>query len=231
MEAVVADVMKGYQSDFFNCDKPRIESPEFKFPCIWIVGDSHTHRLELGNYKDLFFEAESVRFDYLRNHNPYHYFLTEGYFAEDKWFLIAENGLQPINREQAKAAIMDYVTPAVHAWVEENGPLPKLTKVPVKFYQDITFSKLKALIADCRAHGDDSLFDCFKKLQQCCRVATDQYVEIAYHNRWNEFNFCKYVNGQAILFGRIVFHGWPETGYETNGSVQIDPHYGWSSHT
>lgn len=28
MEAVVADVMTDYQSDFFNYDKPRIESPE-----------------------------------------------------------------------------------------------------------------------------------------------------------------------------------------------------------
>lgn len=230
MEAVVADVMKNYQSDFFQYDKPRIASPEFKFPAIWIVGESHAHRLELGNYKDLFFEAESVRYNYLREPNPYKYFLNESYFAKDKWFLITENGLQSINREQAKAAIEDYVTPAVKAWEEENGPIPRLTKVPVKF-KGITFNELKALIADCRAHGDDSLLECFKRRQTSCRVAANQYAVITWHKSWNEFTFCEYVNDEEGLEGHIVFHGWPETGYQTNGAIQIDPRYGWSSHT
>lgn len=230
MEAVVAETMECYQSDFFKYDKPRIESEDFKFPAIWIVGNSHTHCLELGNYKDSFFEAESVRFDYLRNHNPYHYFLTENYFAKDKWFLITENGLQPITREQAKSAILDYVTPAVHTWIAENGPLPKLTKVSVKF-KNITLGELKALIADCRAHGNDSLLECFKIRHCSCRIAADQYTVITYDKKWHEFSFSEYVNGTARLSGGITFHGWPETGYETNGSVQIDPHYGWSSHT
>lgn len=230
MEAVVAETMKSFQSDFFNYDKPRIESADFKFPAIWIVGELHTHFLELGNFKDKFFEFESIRYAYIRNNNLWEYYLTETFFAKDKWFLVTESGLQPISREQAKAAMLDYIVPAVHAWESENGPLQMPSRVSIRF-KNITIGKLKALITECRAHGDDSLLDCLKQRQNSCRVAADQYVEINYFEHWKKFDFCEYVNGSPSLSGGIIFHGWPETGYETNGSVQIDPHYGWSSHT
>lgn len=230
MEAVVADVMTDYQSDFFNYDKPRIESPEFKFPCIWIVGAMHTHRLELGNYQDFFYEAESMRYDYLRDSNPYAYFTDTTNYAKDYWFLVTENGLQSINREQAKSAIKDYVTPAVKAWERDNGPLPKLTKVPV-YIHDTTFGKLKKLFAECQAHGDNSLMECLRRFHSHRRVSSDQCVKVYYNERYNEFSFGEYINGQCRMNGGIIFHGWPETGYEENGSVQLDPRYGWSSHT
>lgn len=230
MEAVVADVMRHYQSDFFNGDKPIIEGGTFKFPAIWIVGECHTHILLIGNYKDNFFEFEGTRYDYLYDHIPYSYFLSSGNYSRDKWFLITEAGLQSINQEQAKAAILDYVNPAVQAWVAENGPLPKLTKVPVKF-NGITISKLKELVIDCRNHGNDSLMGCLMRFHQYARVAADQYVEVSYNNSYNEFGFCHYINGRPNTAGGIIFHGWPETGYQTNGSVQLDPHYGWSTHT
>lgn len=230
MSEVVEATMTLYKSDFYNVDKSIIETEGFKFPIIWIVGRSHTKMFQLGNYKDDFFESESYRYDYLRNPNPWEYFFVESYYAQDKWFLITEDSFQSIDQEQAKAAIRDYVTPAVNAWIEENGPLPSLTKVPVKF-KGATLSELKMLLADCRAHGSDSLFDCFKRRQTVCRIAADQYTVITYHKRWNEFVFCEYVNGEERLAGHIVFHGWPETGYQINGSIQLDPRYGWSSHT
>ena len=230
LAAVVEDTMSSYKGDFYRCDKSIIETEAFKFPIIWIVGECHTHMFQLGNYKDDFFASESFRYDYTRNHNPWDYFFKESLYAKDKWFLVTEDGLHTINLGQAKAAIMDYVTPAVNAWVEENGPLPNSLKVPVKI-QGITLSELKALIADCRAHGNDSLFECFKRRQKACRVADDQYTVISYHKHWHEFTFCEYINGKEGLAGHIVFHGWPETGYQTNGAVQLDPKYGWSSHT
>ena len=132
--------------------------------------------------------------------------------------------------DEAVRAIMDYVIPAVHAWEKEHGPIPRLTKVPVKF-KGITFNELKVLIADCRAHDNDSLLECFKVRHKSCRVADDQFYVITWHKAWNEFTFCEYINGNEGLAGHIVFHGWPETGYQTNGAVQLDPRYGWSSHT
>lgn len=230
MEAVVEETMTSFKTDFYNYDKPNIESEDFQFPAIWIVGESHTHFLELTKYKRLFFEYERYRYDYLRNPNPWSYFFTESHYADDKWFLVTEDELQSINRKQAKAAIMDYVTPAVKAWVEKNGPLPKITKVPVKF-KGISLSELKALIADCYAHGDDSLFELFKRRQRAYRVANDQYTVISYDKSWGEFTFCEYINGKEGVAGHIVFHGWPETGYQTNGAVQLNPRYGWDSHT
>lgn len=229
MEAVVAETMKSFQSDFYDYDKPRIESGKLKFPAIWIVGESHTYCLELGNYKDLFYECESVRYNYLYDHNPYSHY-TSSYCSNDKWFLITEAGLQPINCKQAEAAIKDYVNPAVQAWIAENGPLPKLTKVPVVL-KNITIAELKALVAECRTHDDDSLMSCLTRFHQYSRVAANQYVEVTYHKQWREFQFCEYINGERRLVGGIVFHGWPETGYQTNGSVQLTQRYGWASHT
>lgn len=230
METVVTNVMRRYQSDFFHGDKPLIEGSIFKFPAIWIIGESHTHLLLIGNYKDRFFEMEGIRYDYLYNHNPYSYFLDSDYYRSDKWYLITEKGLQPINQKQAKAAIMDYVNPAVQEWIAENGPLPKLTRVSVKL-RGISISKLKELVSDCRNHGNDSLMECLMRFHRYTRVAADQFVEVSYHNQYNEFRFCHYINGRPNTAGGIVFHGWPETGYQTNGSVQIEPHYGWSTHT
>lgn len=230
MEAVVNETMKHYKTDFFNHDKPRIASPEFKFPAIWIVGEAHTCRLELGNFKDLFNEAEIVRYHYVRDNNPYRYYCEDGFYKHDKWFLIQETGLQPITREQAVSAIYDYVNPAVQAWIAEHGPLPKDTKVPVKLH-GISISELKELIQDCRNHDNDSLLSCMKRFHNFARISSDQRIEIYYNKAWNEFTFCEYVGDKQRLVGGIIFHGWPETGYKQNGACQIDPHYGWSSHT
>lgn len=230
MEEVVADVMVSYQTDFFNYDKPRIEKPDFKFPFIWIIGKCHTHLLPLGKYRDLFFEAESVRFNYLRDHNPYLFYFESANYVDDRLYLATEAGLQPINRDQAKAVVMKYVNQAVQEWIAENGPLPANTKVPV-IIRGASLSKLKELVSECHKHEDDSLMNCLRRFHNRMRTASDQHIEVSYNSAWNEFTFCEYTNGKPGLVGGIIFHGWPETGYKTNGSVQIDPQYGWSSHT
>lgn len=229
MAEVVEETMEAFQSDFYKYDKATIMFEGFKFPFIWIVGKSHTHMMKLGNYKEIFFQCENIRYDYQRCHNPWSYFLTESYYAKDKWFFVSEEGLREIDRNQAKNIIMDYVNPVVEQWKAENGPLPKLTKIPIKL-NGISNDSLKALIYDGHAHGDDSLLQCLKA-RRTPRVAKDHYVEITYDSGWNEFWFSEQVNGQTRICGAIKFHGWPETGYMTNGSIQIDPHYGWSSHT
>lgn len=125
---------------------------------------------------------------------------------------------------------MDYVNPAVQEWIAENGPLPANTKVPV-IIRGVSITKLKELVADCRKHNNDSLMDCLRRFHNYLRVAADQYIEVHYNSAWKEFTFSEYTNGKEGLVGGIIFHGWPETGYQTNGSVQLDPHYGWSTHT
>ena len=72
-------------------------------------------------------------------------------------------------------------TPAI-ARVKLNGSVGLVVK-------GITFNELKALIADCRAHGNDSLLECFKMRHKSCRVTDDQFYVITWHKAWNEFTF------------------------------------------
>lgn len=228
MAEIVANAMTHFQSDFEKYDRLYIESDEVKFPMIWIVGTSHTHLLKLGEYKNWFFKYESVRYDYVYGNNEFDYYLTN--LTNDRIFLITENNVNEIDCQQAKAAIQDYVAPAVHAWVEQNGPLPQKAKVPVKI-NNISLATLKELITNCRKHGDDSLLSCLKRFHRYRRTASNQCVEVSYNPGYNEFTFCQITNGNIGLVGGIIFHGWPETGYQINNSVQLTPQYGWAIHT
>lgn len=228
MRNIVADVMTSFQTDFENYDRPYIESDECQFPMIWIVGESHTFMLKLGEYRDIFFNNESARFAYSKNPNVWGYHLEHN--TQDNWFLITKDDISRITPKEAENTIKDYVIPAVKAWEAKNGLLPKATKLPVKF-RNITLSKLKELISDCHNHGDDSLMDCLKSFHRYTRCATNQYIEVNYNSKYNEFTFSEYTNGKKGLVGGIVFHGWPETGYKQNGSCQLTPRYGWDKHT
>ena len=230
MAEVVANTMTSFQSDFEQYDRLYIESGEAKFPMIWMVGKSHTHLLKLGEYKSWFFEMESVRFDYVAGHDPFRYYFEDTCYNSDRIFLITENEIRSICKEQAISAIMDYVKPAARAWQEQNGQLPKLTKVPVKI-QNISVTKLKELIGECWEHDNNSLLSCLKRFHNYRRVATDQYITVSYNPRYDEFTFWETINGKVGLVGGIVFHGWPESGYQSNNSVQLAPQYGWAIHT
>lgn len=55
-----------------------------------------------------------------------------------------------------------------------------------------------------------------------------------YKDHWNEYCFTFYIereDGTCYLNGGIIFHGFPGSGYNTNGSVMIEPQYGWHTHT
>lgn len=230
MDEIVANTMTSFQSDFEQYDRKYIESDEVKFPMIWIVGKSHTHLLQLGEYKRWFFEMESVRFDYATGNDPFRYYFEGIWYNSDRIFLITESEIRPICKEQAISAINDCVEPAARAWEEQNGKLPKATKVPVKI-QNISLESLKELIDECWKHGNNSLLSCLKRFHNYRRVAADQYITVSYNPGCNEFTFCETINGKVGLAGGIVFHGWPESGYQSNNSVQLTPQYGWAIHT
>lgn len=230
MEAIVANVMKRFQSDFYHYDLPAFKSEDFKFPAIWGVSECGTKLIELGAYKQWFFEKESERYAYIADHNPWRCFCENSCYNEHQWYLVMEDKLQPINREQMAAVIMDYVNPVVEEWIAQNGPLPTADKIPVTI-SNITLSKLKEMINECREHGDDSLMEELRRFRRYFRRAAKQHVQVTYLGYANEFAFSHYVNGVEELYGHIVFHGWPETGYQTNGSIQLCPKYGWSHHT
>lgn len=229
MSNIVADVMKRFQSDFENYDRPYIENADnSKFPMIWIVGKYHTRLLCLGEYNKDFSEDEAERFAYVQNGNPFLPYLVA--VSGDHIFLIEPDSVREITEKQAREVCRDIVTPVVEKWIKENGPLPTKVQVPVKFF-NIALSKIKELVRECEAHNDKSLIEIFQRFHNYRRVAKDQYIQISYNPGCNEFTFCEYTNGKKGLAGCIVFHGWPETGYMVNGSYQMEPTYGWSSHT
>lgn len=46
------------------------------------------------------------------------------------------------------------------------------------------------------------------------------------------FSFAIYrTDGSLDMKGGIIFHGLPITGYQQNGSVSVEPSYGWEIHT
>lgn len=229
MSEIVAEIMTNYQSDFENYDRPYIESADnSKFPMIWIVGKTHTYLLCLGEYESRFNENEIARYAYAQGGNPF--ISTLNALGGDHLFLIEPEGVREITEKQAREICRDVVTPVVENWMKENGSLPTKVQVPVKFF-NIKLSKIKELIRECEVHNDDSLIKIFRRFHNYRRVAKDQYIQISYNPGYNEFIFCEYTNGKQGLVGGIIFHGWPETGYMVNGSYQIEPKYGWSSHT
>ena len=229
MSNIVADVMTSFQSDFENFDRPYIENAyNSKFPMIWIVGKSYTYLLHLGEYEENFRENEVARYAYVQGGNPFFSFLDA--LGGDHLFLIEPDGVREITEKQVREVCRDIVTSVAEKWMKENGPLPTRVQVPVKFF-NITLSKVKELIRECEAHNDKSLIEIFRRFHNYRRVATDQYIQISYNPGYNEFTFCEYTNGKQGLVGGIIFHGWPETGYMVNGSYQMEPTYGWSSHT
>lgn len=230
MRNIVADVMTSFQTDFENYDRPYIESEECQFPMIWGVARSHTILLKLGGYREWFFDNEAVRYGYIQEGDGFTVQVNHSLHKDDLWFLITEEEVKQITKENVLNAIQDYVTPTIREWEAQNGPLPKSAKIPVTL-RNIRLKEFKELIHDCERHHDNSLMVVLKRFHNWRRVAADHRIELFYHPKYQKFSFREYINGKTSLHGAVVFHGWPETGYFENGSVQLSPQYGWSTHT
>lgn len=231
MADVVEQKMRRFQTDFTDYDKPRVEDCEAKeFPFLWIVSDLHTHMISLGNYEEAFFSSMSTRNAYAKGDDGISFLLDPHFLkSDDRLFLITEDKIWETNVDGARAAIKDYTIPAYEKWKELNGEI-KVKRVTVKF-DLISLSKLKEIIRDCHNHNDDSLMGIFRGFHKKRCVAEDHTVIVKYAWWDNEFICSDYYNGEVHMIAHVKFHGWPETGYQTNGSIQLDPHYGWSSHT
>lgn len=229
MTNIVADLMKSFQSDFTKYDKPYIEAAdESKFPMLWIVGESHTHLLRLGDYDEHFNTDEAARYAHAQGSDPFTAYLD--WLGGDKIFLITKDEVKETTEKAAREVIRDVVTPVVENWKAKNGPLPKNFKIPVRF-KNITLGKLKEMFRSEENCDGRTLIQVLREFRNYRKTADDHFYEVTYYPTRNEFTFCEYRNRQEGLTGGIVFHGWPETGYQQNFAYQIDPSYGWSRHT
>lgn len=229
MSKIVAETMTSFQSDFENYDRKYIESEEDTiFPLIWIVGKCHTILLNLAEFEKNFAECEGVRYSYAQGGDPYTLYLDS--YGGDRIFLINSEGLAEITEKQAREIIRDITIPVVENWKKEHGPLPHNFKMTIRF-KNISLTKLKEMFRAEEKYNGNTLIKAIRGIRDYRKTADNHYYELSYNPGYNEFIFCEYYNGQEGLVGGIVFHGWPETGYQENYAVQLSPSYGWSRHT
>lgn len=231
MSKVVAEKMLHYQTDFTEYDKPQLlEAQSSEFPFLWIVNEYHTRFASLGGYTDKFFAEQRVRYSFADGDDGISYLLNPHLLSkDDRIFLITEDKMWEVGVFEAKNAIKDYTLSAYEQWKAQHGEIiPK--RVTVKF-DLIELPKLRAIIRDCEAHDDDSLMSIFRRFHKLRRISDDHQITIKYKWWDNEFACIEHYNGEDHMIYHVKFHGWPETGYMVNGSVQIVPRYGWASHT
>lgn len=103
--------------------------------------------------------------------------------------------------------------------------------------KDMTEGKLQEVLEYAKSKNDESLQKCLDRLVGVEKV---QNVETYIFPDWAEksFGFVRYITGAKIGDrdnfrgnGGIIFHGHPDSGYAVNGSVQMEPGYGWQIHT
>lgn len=232
MAEIVAKTMTCFQSDFEKYDKEYIVREGVNaFPFLWMVHHSHTYLIRLSEFRKNYFENEGLRYDIAQECSWIHAYLWPrcSRVSEDIYF-VNKDGVVPISLEQARNIARDTIDLAVTTWAQEHEQLPKKFKVRVVI-SGISLGKLKELIQDCRNHNNDSLLKCLKRFHNYRQQAKDHQVYVWYNEGYNEFSFSEMVNGRCRLNGAIIFHGWPESGYQENNSVQLSPKYGWASHT
>lgn len=232
MAEIVANTMISFQSDFENYDKAYVTREGVNaFPFLWMVAPSHTYLLDFANFKEKFFGNEAFRYNIVQQNSWYHAYLHpyRGKVTEKIYYVTAD-GLREVSVEQAREIMRDIITPVITAWEQEHEKIPTKSKVRVEF-QNISIRLLKGLIQDCRNHGNDSLMECLNRFHHYRQIAKAHKVIVMWNTSNRQFYFHEVINGEAQLCGGIVFHGWPETGYQTNNSVQLTPQYGWAMHT
>lgn len=232
MAEIVANTMTSFQSDFEKYDKVYVTMEGAKaFPFLWMVAPSHTHLLELAKFKEKFFENEALRYRIVQQNSWYHAYLWPGRGkVTEKIYYVTADDLQEVNVEQAREIMRDIITPVIAAWEQEHEKIPTKSKVRVEF-QNISPTQLKELIQDCRYHNNDTLLECLKRFHNYRQCAKDHKIIVKWNSCYQQFSFRELINGEERLSGGIVFHGWPESGYQVNNSVQLDPLYGWATHT
>lgn len=230
MKNIAADLMEK-KSDFEQYDLPYMENAESTdFPLIWIVKSRSTVMIKVGAGAQEYRDSLRARFYHAQNNFQDNYYLTH-HCNGQRVFLITESNVAEISLANAREVVRDVMIPVMEECKAANpNELPKHFKVKLRFH-GISLTKLKELIRECDNHEGTSLLSVLKRYRRWTQISHDHTIDFFYDERYNEFGFRELYEGKVGLRGGIIFHGWPETGYMTNNSVQIDPAYGWASHT
>lgn len=92
--------------------------------------------------------------------------------------------------------------------------------------------RFKEALELSREHRDQTFGNCMMRLLSY--LTWDSAATVRLSRDWYDhcFNFAVLdASGRVLLNGGVIFHGFPEGGYKQNGSVSIEPSYGWQIHT
>lgn len=232
MSETVCDVMRSYQIDFYSKDLNLLHDYEGEF--IWQVSPTHTH-LSLIDPNKMVKDMETneyALYDYARNDTWAAACLNCRCSDELIFYYDGKSDMMvQIERDKAIATYNERKDEAIAIYKQQVGVLPSDLKVRIEFASKEVRSEFIKQVKYAQEHEDGSLMDCVKHFQKYPKHTHDHKFVIYKDMCERCFQFTEYLNGRVGLHGGIIFHGYPKEGYKQNGSCQIEPSYGWSTHT
>lgn len=92
--------------------------------------------------------------------------------------------------------------------------------------------KFKKTVEAAREHYDTTFEKCIFRL--VTYLTWNNAAEVRLYSDYAEHCFYFVVldaEGRLMMNGGVIFHGFKGEYYKQNGSVQIEPSYGWQIHT
>lgn len=210
----------------FNVDRDTLKNYDGDF--IWVVKSSGTDLIKIdADFLLRQMDSEAFRYTFAQEalYNDIIVDCPNGHII-----LFSGSGMKFISKRYAELLWRHRRAEVEAMYVKQtNQQLPKNFKVRVRF--DCPISYVLGELRYAREHGDESLMNCFKGLRDRLKVSDDHTMVVSRDFTEHSFLFCEEYLGRCLLGGGIIFHGFPETGYKQNGSVLLEPKYGWSIHT
>ena len=216
------------KADFEIYDLESLE--EYDGPFIWCVGPYGTHLLKTEDemFIKLLETSSMARYSWVQGSSGLHWIPDQ----PDIEYWYYGGGLMFYKMD--KKWCEKYLE-AKRLTVESNfklkgGKFPVDMKVPVNMESCSDYFKEQLDYAN--RIGDTSLQNCLDRFLNRPKRDDDHTINIrrdAYSER--SFFFTEFYNGKIQLAGGIIYHGSPNDGYKQNGSVQMNPSYGWQIHT
>lgn len=149
------------------------------------------------------------------------------------WYIHYEgtNNLVEVTWQTCNNLYSGFIKDVLGTLKHEGFVMPTDFKIPIHFGEHC-FCYVMEQVRYAQQHGDNSLLECLRRLRRYRKVS--DYDEIVIYRDYEDrsFQWChKSRGGNVEINGGLIFHGYPSEGYRENGSVQLEPQYGWSIHT
>lgn len=204
---------------------------DYEGPFIWVVWRAGTYLVKTNDEEDV---------SSLLNNEQYRYLWAQGcgglsYIPEikDAKYIYYPGG-DIFIKEVDYGWCVNYLSTKTNT-VESNfklrgGKFPKDLKIKMHFGYNM-LGYVKEQLKYAAEHNDTSLIDSLHRLRKRTKLAPDHYIIVCKDMYERSFYFKERRDTVTFLEGGIIFHGYEDEGYQKNGSVQLEPNYGWSIHT